>query len=113
MLNRDPFEHLDDLGKEWIGDFGNDQAENAASSGNERACLSVRIVAKFFDDVPDPLGELRIDCGNPINGAGYGRGGDSCALCDFTDIHELVARACRLQAEIISRTGNRLRTDFI
>ena len=77
VLNRNAFEHLDDLGKERVGDLGNDEPENPAASRNERASLSVRIITKFFDDVPHSLGELGINGGDPIEGAGYGRGGNS------------------------------------
>src|SRR5580765_7544154 len=88
MLNGDTLEYLHDLGKEWVGDLRNDEAEDPASSGNKGTRLSVGIIAKFFDDVPYALGELWIDSRNSIDGAGYRGGRNTGTLCDFANIHE-------------------------
>src|SRR5579862_6766553 len=111
MLNCNALKYLDDLGKERIGDLRNDEAENPASSGNERSSLGVGIVAEFFDDVPYSLSELGIDSRDSIDGARDGRCRNSCAFCDFPNIHEMGActggTAFRKNDDI--KLGNRLR----
>src|SRR3984893_3184111 len=61
MLDGNILEGLDDLREKRVGDFGNDETENPALAGDERAGLGVWIVAEFFDHFPDTLGKLRIN----------------------------------------------------
>src|SRR3977135_3034619 len=46
VLNRDGLENLHDLREKRVGDIGNDQAEDATASGDQRPRLSVRAGAK-------------------------------------------------------------------
>ena len=69
VLNRDVFKSLDDFRKEGVGDFGDDEAEDSASAGNQRTRLGVRVVPEFVDNFPDALGELGVDAGDAIDGS--------------------------------------------
>src|SRR5580704_555483 len=55
------FEPLDELGEEWIGDFGDDEAEELAATGDQSASLGVGKVVELVDHLPDALGYLRVD----------------------------------------------------
>src|SRR5450759_222514 len=61
VLDGNSFEDLDDLRKEWIGDLGNDESKDTTPSGDQGPRLSIGIVAKFLDYIPDTLGQLWID----------------------------------------------------
>ena len=52
ILNRDVLESLYDFWKKRIGDLRNDQAENPAASGNQRARLRVRVISQLLDHFP-------------------------------------------------------------
>src|ERR1700743_2405756 len=61
----DLLEALDQLREERVGDVFDDDAEEAAAAGDERAGMGVRVVVKLLDGLPDPLaGTL------PFGGAG-------------------------------------------
>ena len=75
--------------EKWIGNLRNDQSEDSAPSRDQRPRLSIRKVAEFVDDLPHPLGELRIDRRNMIDGARYGSGGDLRSARDFANVHAL------------------------
>ena len=53
VLDRNGFEDLNDLRKEGIGNFRNDETKNSAAPGNQRPRLRVRVVAEFLDYFPD------------------------------------------------------------
>ena len=89
MFNGDIFKALDELGEEGIGDLGDDEAEDPATSGDEGAGLSVGEVVELVDDVPDSLGDLRIDGTDAINGSGDGCDGDIGEPSDGTDVQAL------------------------
>ena len=102
-----------DLGKEWICDFRDDKTENSAASGNKGTSLCVGIVAKFFNDVPDSLGKLRIDRRNPIDSARHRRSRNTCSLGDFANIHEMSRGVAGREPETPDdiKEGNRLPFD--
>src|SRR6267378_3753895 len=89
VLDGNPLENLHDFRKKGIGDFGNDQAKNAAPPRNQCSSLRIRIIAKLLDHLPNPLGQLRIDGGDMINGTRYCGGRYLGMPGDFTDIHNL------------------------
>ena len=55
----DIFKSLDQLGEEWVGDLGDDEAKDPAAAGDERACLGVGKVVELVDYLPDALGYLQ------------------------------------------------------
>jgi len=87
IFNREILKCLHDLRKKWIGDFRNDQPKNPASSRNQSSCLRIRIVTKLVDDLPNPLGQLRINRRYTINRPGYGGSRNLRSSRDFTNIH--------------------------
>src|ERR1051326_5010820 len=89
VLDCEILESLNDFREKRIGKLGDDQAENAAASGNQRSGLRVGIIAQFIDDSPDSLGELRINGRNAIDGSGNGSGGNLGSAGDFAKIHRL------------------------
>src|ERR1700675_3596203 len=89
VLDCNPLENLHDFRKKGIGDFGNDEAKNAAPPRNQCSSLRIRIIAKLLDHLPNPLGKLRIDGRNMIDGPRYSGGGYLGTPGDFTDIHNL------------------------
>src|SRR6516225_6487206 len=52
------FEAFDQLGEEWVGDLGNEQAEKTSAPRDEGAGLCVGKVVQFADGFPDALSEL-------------------------------------------------------
>src|SRR5882762_11273316 len=94
VLYRYVFEHVHNFGKEGIRDFRDDQPKDAAASGNEGACLRARKIAEFFDDLPNTLRKLRLYAGMPVNRARHRSGRDSCAFCDFSDVHGWLYHFC-------------------
>ena len=95
MFDGNFFECLNDLREEWIGDFGDDQAEDSASSGDQRPCLGIWIVAQLIDHFPDAPGQLRIHRWHAIDSAGCRSRRNPCAPRDFPEIHIAPVRAKR------------------
>ena len=87
MLYCDPFENLDNLREEGIRDLRDDQPKNAATTRNQGPCLSVGIIAKLFNNVPNAFRHLWVDGGNAINGTRNGRRRHACSFSNFADIH--------------------------
>src|SRR6266702_1654918 len=58
VLHRDVFEGLHNLREKRIGDFGDDQSKDASFAGDQAAGLSVRVVAEFLHNLPNPLGKF-------------------------------------------------------
>src|SRR5690348_982923 len=85
VLDGDIFKSLNNLGEERIGDFGDDEAKDAAASGDKGARLRVREIAKLLDDFPDAPGELGSDGGNAVNRPRNGGDGNLRAPGNFVD----------------------------
>lgn len=62
---------LHDLREERVCDFGNYESEDAALPGDQGSRLGVRVISKFVNYLPYPLGKLGIHGGNPVNGTRY------------------------------------------
>src|SRR3984893_10276707 len=107
VLDGNPLENLHDFREKGIGDFGNDEAKNAAPPRNQCSSLGIRIVTKLLDHLPNPLGKLRIDRGNMIDGPRYSGRGYLGTPSDFTDIHNL-ANARTKQSNRFHLPGNTL-----
>ena len=73
----DVFEILNEFGEEGVGNFRDDEAEQAAFSGDEGTGLGVGKVVEFGDGFPDAGGEDGVDGGNVVDGAGDGGDGDA------------------------------------
>src|SRR5215469_7380081 len=86
------FKGLNDLGEEGVGDFRNDQSEDAAAAEDEGASLGVRVVAEFIDNSPNSFSELGIHRRNTVNRPGYGCGGDFCPPGDLTNVHGVTGK---------------------
>ena len=78
---------LHDFGEKRIGDFGNDQSENAASSRYQGARLSIGVVAQFIHHFPDAFCQLRINRRDAVDGARDGGGGDFRSPGNLTNVH--------------------------
>jgi|SRR6516225_5358746 len=89
MLDRNRLKPLHDFWEEWIGDIRDNQSEDPASSRDKRARLGIRVVAEFFNDIPDTLGHLGIHGWYMIDNARNRRRGNACPFCDLPDIHTL------------------------
>jgi hypothetical protein len=89
VLNGNTLENLHDFREKGIGDFGNDKAKNAAPPRNQCSSLSIRIITKLLDYLPNALGKLGIDGGDMIDGPRDSCGGYLGTPGDFTDIHNL------------------------
>jgi hypothetical protein len=89
------FEFLHELGKEGVGDLGDDEPQHFASAGNEGAGLRVGQVPDFFDGLPDALRELGVHGRNMIHGARDGGDGDAGALRDIANADRGGAAALR------------------
>src|SRR6202795_3635883 len=89
VLDGNPLENLYDFREKGIGDFGKDEAKNAASPRNQCSSLRIRIITKLLDHLPNPLGKLRIDGGDMIDGPRHSGGGYLGTPGDCTDIHNL------------------------
>src|ERR1700751_3612505 len=87
VLYRQVFEGLNDLRKEGIRNFGDNQSEDAGSPKHQSASLSVGVIAELIDDFPHSLGELRIDRGNTVDRSGHGGRGNLPPPCNLSDIH--------------------------
>ena len=82
----DLFELLDEFGEERVGNFRDDEAEQFAFAGDEGSGLGVGEIVELGDGLPDAGGEDGIDCGDVVDGAGYGRDGDAGACCYATNV---------------------------
>ncbi len=82
----DLFELLDELGKEGVGDLGDDEAEELAFAGDEGACLGIGKVVELADGLPDACCEDGVDGWNVIDGAGDGGDGDFGVGGDPADV---------------------------
>ena len=69
MGDGDLFEALNEFGKEGVGDVFNDDAEEAAAAGDERAGMGVWEVVQLLDGLPDALGEAFADERRAIDGS--------------------------------------------
>ena len=87
----DVLEGLYELGEEWVGDVGDDEAVEAGASGSEGAGVGVGIEVEGLDGATDPIGGARADLGRSVDGAGDGGGGDVGAFGDCLDIHSVRA----------------------
>ena len=63
MGDCDFFKALNEFREEGVGDVFNDDAEEAASAGDEGAGVGVRKVIQLLDGLPDALGEALADQG--------------------------------------------------
>ena len=100
VFDGDIFKSLDQLGEERIGDFGDDKAEELAAARDQGAGLGVGEVVEFVDHLPDALGDLGVDGGDVVDGAGDGRDGDIGCAGDGADVHAfrcLVLSFCGLR----------------
>jgi len=79
-------ELLNEFGEEGVGDFGDDEAEETALAGDERAGLGVGEVVEVGYCLPDAGGEHGVDGRYVIDGAGDGGDGDSCERGYATDV---------------------------
>ena len=86
VLDGDILEALDEFREEGIGDLGDDEAEDPTASRDEGSRLTIGEVVEFVDDVPDSLGDLRIDGSDPIDGSGDGGDGDIGETGDGADV---------------------------
>src|SRR5258708_11714478 len=91
ILYRNALKDLNDFRKKWIRDFRNNEAEDAALSRYQSARLGVRKVAEFFDDLPDSLGQERVDGRDAVDRPRHGSSRDLCPFCDLANIHRLRA----------------------
>ncbi len=82
----DLLELLDEFGEEGVGDFGDDEAEETALSGDESSCLGVGKVVEFGNGFPDARGEDGVDGRDVIDGAGDGGDGDACERSDAANV---------------------------
>src|ERR1700747_3424913 len=87
VLYRQILERLNNLRKERVCDFGDNQSEDAASPKNQSASLSVGVIAQLIDDFPHTLGELRIDRGNTVDRSRHGCRGNLRPPGNLSDIH--------------------------
>ena len=87
VLDGEILEGLNDLREKWIGNFGNDQPQDAAPARNQSSRLGVGEVAEFVHHLPHPLGKLGIDGGNMVDRSGHGGSGNLRSPRDLTDIH--------------------------
>ena len=88
MFDSRRFKRLNNFGEKWIRNFRNDQAKNAASARNQGARLPVRIIPELVNRLPNPLGQLRIDRGHPIDRARYGCGRYASSLGNIANVQE-------------------------
>src|ERR1700682_5822648 len=89
MLDGYPLENLHDCREKGVGNFGNNEAKNAAPSRHQCSSLRIGIIAKLLDYLPNALGKLGIDRGDMIDGPRDSCGGYLGTPGDFTDIHNL------------------------
>lgn len=87
LLDRQVLERLDNLRKERIGDFGNDESEEAALTGDQAARLAVEKIPKLLGGLPHALGKMRTDRRDPVECARYGRSGNPRFLGDIAYVH--------------------------
>jgi len=87
VLNGDVLKGLDDLGKEGIGDIGDDEAVEAGATGAEGARIGVRVKTKRVDGTANALGSSWTDVRGSVNGAGDGGGGDPGFSSDSRNVH--------------------------
>ncbi len=66
MGDGDLFKALDELGEEWIGDVFDDDAEDAAATGDQAARMGVGKVLELLDGLPDALAEPFADRGERL-----------------------------------------------
>ena len=85
----DLFKALDQLREEWIGDVFDDDAENAAAAGDQRAGMGVGQIVELLDGLPDALVEAFADQRRAVHGSGdrgdgdLGYGGNSANVGEF------------------------------
>ena len=93
------FEALDQLREERIGDVLNDDAEEAAAPGDERARMGVGEIIQLLDRLPDTLGELLTYDGRAIDGARDGGDGDF-GQCGYSpNVGRFIGALCDLLFE--------------
>src|SRR3984957_20115187 len=71
-LDRDVLEGLDKVGKERISNVGDDESENMALAGAQRARMRIRVVIQIPDRSPDFRGRSRCHGVGTVDGAGHG-----------------------------------------
>ncbi len=85
----DLFEALDQFGEEGIGDVFDDDAEEAAAAGDQRARVGVGKVVELLDGLPDAFGEALADQRRAVDGSGdrgdgdLGHGGNGANVGQF------------------------------
>jgi hypothetical protein len=89
MFDGNLLEYGNDLGEEWVGNFGDDQAEDLASAGHQRSGLSIGKITSFIDYLQHAFGQSRVHRRRPIDDARNGSGGNSCPSRDFAEVHIL------------------------
>src|ERR1035437_3878511 len=89
VSHSDLFEILNEVREEGIADVFNDDAEEAAAAGDERARMSVWEVIQLLDGLPDTLGKTLADQWRTVDGSGdsgygdLGNGGDGANVRRF------------------------------
>ena len=105
----DLFEALDQLGEEGIGDVLNDDAENAAAPGDERAGMGVGKIVELLDCLPDAFAEALADQRRAIHGSGDRGDGDLGYGSDSTNVGKfaggLTLRFARHQPILMQQGG--------
>src|SRR5580658_3303111 len=101
VLHCENLEGLNDLRKERIGNFGNDQPKNTTPPRHQSPSLRIRKITELVDYLPHSFGKLRIDGGNVVNRSGYGGGGNFGSPSDLADIHGAAWKNRRSMARVI------------
>ena len=90
VLDGDIFKALNQFGKEGIGDFGDEQAEEAAAAGDEGAGLGVGDVVELANHLPDALCHFSVDGAYTVHGARDGGDGDIGQAGDGANVGLLI-----------------------
>src|SRR5208337_1612206 len=74
LLDSKSFKSLHNLGEKRVGDFGNDQSKNMASSGDQGTRLAVGVIPEFGNGLPNAFCQLCIDGRHLVDRARNGGG---------------------------------------